>query len=68
MLTPIARFVRTVPPLLDLAHREEGQTATEYAIVLGVIVLGLGAPTLVLRDTIVGYITRVGAALAGLPF
>jgi Flp pilus assembly pilin Flp len=47
--------------------REEGQTATEYAVVLGVIVVGLGGAALALRGQIVAFIERVGAALAALP-
>ena len=46
--------------------REEGQTATEYAVVLGVIVVGLGGAALALRGQIVDFIERVGEALAGL--
>jgi Flp pilus assembly pilin Flp len=49
-------------------EREEGQTATEYAVVLGIVVVGLGTTAVVLRDQIVAYINRVGAALAALPF
>jgi Flp pilus assembly pilin Flp len=47
--------------------REEGQTATEYAVVLGVIVVGLGGAALALRGQIVAFIGRVGDALAALP-
>jgi Flp pilus assembly pilin Flp len=50
----------------DLKH-EEGQTATEYAVVLGVIVVGLGGAALALRGQIVAFIERVGGALAALP-
>ena len=47
--------------------RQEGQTATEYAVVLGVIVVGLGGAAIALRGQIIAFINRVGAALAGLP-
>ena len=46
--------------------RQEGQTATEYAVVLGVIVVGLGGAAVVLRGKIIDYITAVGDKLAGL--
>jgi Flp pilus assembly pilin Flp len=46
--------------------REEGQTATEYAVVLGVIVVGLGGAAVVLRGKIIDYITAVGNLLNGL--
>ena len=47
---------------------ETGQTATEYAVVLGLLVVGVGTTALVLRDQILAYINRVGDALATLPF
>ena len=47
---------------------ETGQTATEYAVVLGLLVVGVGTTALVLRDQILVYINRVGDALATLPF
>ena len=47
--------------------REEGQTATEYAVVLGVIVVGLGGAAIALRGQIIAFLDRVGAALAALP-
>jgi Flp pilus assembly pilin Flp len=55
--------------LLDAGDlkRQEGQTATEYAVVLGVIVVGLGGAAIALRTQIIAFITRVGAALAALP-
>ena len=49
-------------------RREEGQTATEYAVVLGVVVVGLGSTAVVMRDRIIDYINKVGDALAALPF
>ena len=51
----------------DDLKREEGQTATEYAVVLGVIVVGLGGAALALRDQIVAFIQKVGDALTALP-
>jgi Flp pilus assembly pilin Flp len=47
--------------------REEGQTATEYAVVLGVIVVGLGGAAIALRVQIIAFLGRVGDALAALP-
>jgi Flp pilus assembly pilin Flp len=43
--------------------RQEGQTVTEYAVVLGVLLVGLGAIVITLRDSIDGFIIKVGAAL-----
>jgi Flp pilus assembly pilin Flp len=45
---------------------QEGQTATEYAVVLAVLVIGVGGATIPLRDQIVGFIQTVGDNLAGL--
>jgi Flp pilus assembly pilin Flp len=47
--------------------REEGQTVTEYAVVLGVLIIALGGIVFLLRDAISAFITRVGNALAALP-
>lgn len=46
--------------------REEGQTVTEYAVVLGVLIVALGGVVIVLRDNIADFIDRVGTALDGL--
>ncbi len=43
--------------------RQEGQTVTEYAVVLGVLLVGLGAIVLTLKDSINTFIGKVGAAL-----
>jgi Flp pilus assembly pilin Flp len=43
--------------------RQEGQTVTEYAVVLGVLLVGLGAIVITLRDSIDTFIGKVGAAL-----
>ncbi len=47
--------------------REEGQTVTEYAVVLGVLIIALGGIVFLLRDAIEAFIKRVAAALAALP-
>lgn len=46
--------------------REEGQTVTEYGVVLGVLIVALGGVVFVLRDAIADFIDLVGAKLAGL--
>jgi Flp pilus assembly pilin Flp len=46
--------------------RQEGQTVTEYAVVLGVLLVGLGAVVLVLRTAINDFIVKVGTALGNL--
>ena len=48
--------------------RQEGQTATEYAIVLAFIVIGAGGATIPLRDQIVAFIGRLGDAFDTLLF
>jgi Flp pilus assembly pilin Flp len=49
-----------------MVKRQEGQTATEYALVLAILVIGVGGATIPLRDTIVAFIQSVGNGLAGL--
>jgi Flp pilus assembly pilin Flp len=46
--------------------RQEGQTVTEYAVVLGVLLVGLGAIVLTLKDSINTFIGKVGTALNAL--
>jgi Flp pilus assembly pilin Flp len=46
--------------------RQEGQTVTEYAVVLGVLLVGLGAIVLTLKDSINAFIIKVGTKLNGL--
>jgi Flp pilus assembly pilin Flp len=46
--------------------RQEGQTVTEYAVVLGVLLVGLGAIVLTLKDSINAFIGKVGTALNAL--
>jgi Flp pilus assembly pilin Flp len=46
--------------------RQEGQTVTEYAVVLGVLIVALGGVVFALRDSINTFIGKVGTALNGL--
>jgi Flp pilus assembly pilin Flp len=46
--------------------RQEGQTVTEYAVVLGVLLVGLGAIVITLRDSIDAFVTKVGTKLSAL--
>ena len=46
--------------------REEGQTVTEYAVVLGVLIIGLASIVLVLKTGITTFLNKVSAALSAL--
>jgi Flp pilus assembly pilin Flp len=46
--------------------REDGQGATEYALVIGFVVVGLGVTLAALGTSIEGLLGRVGAAIDGL--
>jgi len=46
--------------------REEGLTVTEYAVVLGVLIVGLASIVIVLRTGISAFLTKVSAALSAL--
>ena len=50
----------------DDLKRQEGQTVTEYAVVLGVLLVGLGAIVLTLKASINTFIGKVGTALNAL--
>jgi Flp pilus assembly pilin Flp len=43
--------------------RQEGQTVTEYGVVLGVLIVALGGVVFVLRDQINAFIVKVGTKL-----
>ena len=47
-------------------RREEGQTVTEYAVVLGVLIVGLGSIVIVLKTGINGFLDKVKAGLDAL--
>ena len=51
---------------LEDLKREEGQTVTEYAVVLGVLLVGLASIVLVLKTGISDFLTKVSNALSGL--
>jgi Flp pilus assembly pilin Flp len=46
--------------------REEGQTVTEYAVVLGVLLVGLASIVVVLKTGISAFLTKVSNALSAL--
>lgn len=52
--------------LLAGLEREEGQGATEYAMVIGFLIIGLGVGLTVLGTGITDFLGRVKDALAGL--
>jgi Flp pilus assembly pilin Flp len=47
-------------------HREDGQTVTEYAIVLGVLLIGLASIVVVLKTGIETFLTKVSNAISAL--
>jgi Flp pilus assembly pilin Flp len=52
--------------LLRGLKREEGQGATEYAMVIGFVILGLALTLGTLGGSIQGFLEDVGGALDGL--
>jgi Flp pilus assembly pilin Flp len=48
------------------AVRDEGQTTTEYAVVLGVLAVALAAVVLSLESPIQSIVGQVGESVAGL--
>jgi Flp pilus assembly pilin Flp len=63
-----AAFVRLqTMSLRDALKREDGQTVTEYTLVLAFVAILLAGVLLVLRDQIQVFIDTVGGILAGLP-
>jgi Flp pilus assembly pilin Flp len=46
--------------------REQGQTVTEYAVVLGVLLVGLASIVIVLRTGINDFLVKVSNALSAL--
>jgi len=50
----------------ELFRRETGQTMSEYAVVLGVIVLGVIAAIGLFSAAVAGRFTSVGTTIAGL--
>jgi Flp pilus assembly pilin Flp len=47
-------------------RREEGQTVTEYAVVLGVLIIALAGIVITLRDGINTFLGKVSTALSNL--
>ena len=50
----------------DDLNREVGQTVTEYAVTLGVLIVGIAGVLIVLRTGINTFLNKVGAALSAL--
>jgi len=59
-------FVKAFTMDVEDLKNEEGQTVTEYGVVLGVLIVALGGVVFVLRDAIADFIDKVGGALDGL--
>ena len=53
--------------LRDLLRREEGQTVTEYSIVLAFVVVALVAVLVTLKGGISTFVGKVNDAVAALP-
>lgn len=47
--------------------RQEGQTVTEYALVLAFVAIALGAILILLKGRISGFVDKVGDDLDALP-
>jgi Flp pilus assembly pilin Flp len=47
--------------------RQEGQTVTEYALVLAFVAIALGAILILLKGRISGFVNKVGDDLDALP-
>jgi Flp pilus assembly pilin Flp len=64
MLDRIQVFIGRVFTLdAEDLKRQEGQTVTEYGVVLGVLIVALGGVVFLLRDQIELFITAVGDKL-----
>jgi Flp pilus assembly pilin Flp len=64
MLNRIQVFIGRVFTLdAEDLKRQEGQTVTEYGVVLGVLIVALGGVVFVLRDQINTFIVAVGDKL-----
>jgi Flp pilus assembly pilin Flp len=67
MLNRIQTFLgRALTLEAEDLRREEGQTVTEYAVVLGVLLVGLASIVLVLKTGISDFLTKVSNALSAL--
>jgi Flp pilus assembly pilin Flp len=51
----------------DLRNREEGQTTTEYAILLGFLAIAIIVAILLLRDEIQGLFSDAASSVANAP-
>jgi hypothetical protein len=56
-------FERISLKLWELVSREEGQGATEYAMVIGFLIIGLGVGLTVLGDGIIAFLGDVADSL-----
>lgn len=51
----------------EALKRQDGQTVTEYALVLAFVAIALGAILVLLKAKISGFIDKVGSDLDALP-
>jgi Flp pilus assembly pilin Flp len=59
--------VRVQTAVSDLRNREEGQTTTEYAILLGFLAIAIIVAILLLRDEIRQLFSDAAASVSGAP-
>ena len=59
--------VRVQIAVSDLRNREEGQTTTEYAILLGFLAIAIIVAILLLRDSIRGLFSEASSSVDNAP-
>lgn len=59
--------VRVQTAVSDVRNREEGQTTTEYAILLGFLAIAIIVAILLLRDEIRGLFSDAASSVANAP-
>ena len=64
MLRPIVALQVAVH---ELRNREDGQTTTEYAILLGFLAVAIILAIIFLRDNIRGLFSRAGSSIQNAP-
>jgi Flp pilus assembly pilin Flp len=60
-------FERISLKLVELVSEEDGQGATEYAMVIGFLIIGLGVGLTVLGDGILAFLQDVADSLPAVP-
>ena len=60
-------WVRGQNALYDLREREDGQTTTEYAILLGFLAVAIIVALFFLRNQIKGLFSKAGSSISNAP-